>query len=59
MTDPFGDFDEMAVTQHEMFESYIRAGFSKPEALELVKNIMNEQLRFYLFNKTKEEEKDG
>lgn len=29
--------DEAAIEQHEILESYIRAGFSRKEALELLK----------------------
>ena len=36
-SNPFGNLDETAVSVHEMFQSYLRAGFRRSEALELMK----------------------
>ncbi len=44
MPDP-GSLDAAAVAMHEMFMSYIRAGFNKREALELVKVHLAELIR--------------
>jgi hypothetical protein len=49
MKDPFSDLDVAAFSQHELFESYIRAGFARHEALELIKTFVAEQLKFYLW----------
>lgn len=34
-----GELDVQAVTDHEIFTAYIRAGFTRTEALELIKGI--------------------
>ena len=35
--DPFTTFDDAAIGMHELLESYIRAGFTRKEGMELVK----------------------
>jgi len=35
--DPFVTFDEIAISMHELMASYIRSGFTRKEALQLVK----------------------
>ena len=38
--------DEATILMHEMFESYMRAGFARHEALELIKaHIANMDMR--------------
>lgn len=60
MTSPFSDLDTAAISQHEIYESYCRAGFSKFEALELVKAFVTEQVRFHLWtNIMREGQQDG
>ena len=34
--DPFGTFADGAAATHEMFISYVLAGFTRPEALQIV-----------------------
>ena len=38
--DPNYTIDEGAVIQHEMFTSWVKAGFTRAEALELLKETM-------------------
>jgi hypothetical protein len=45
MTNPFGEIDTSATVLHEMFQSYLRAGFNRYEALELVKIMVIEQTK--------------
>lgn len=41
MAEPnFATLDEAATTTHEIFMSYVRAGFERSEALELVKQMV-------------------
>ncbi len=35
--DPFTTFDDVAVGMHELLASYIRAGFTRREGMELVR----------------------
>ncbi len=35
--EPFGEIDAGAIAQHEILSAYIRAGFTRREAMELVK----------------------
>ena len=45
MINPFNELDVGAVGAHELFMSYVRAGFTRAEALEIVKTIMIEFVR--------------
>ena len=42
--DPFVTFDEVAISMHELLESYVRAEFTREEALDLVKIHLVEYL---------------
>lgn len=35
-----GEIDTAAIALHEMFEAYLRAGFERSEAFELIKIIL-------------------
>ena len=35
--DPFTLFDNIAIAMHELLDSYVRAGFTRKEGMELVK----------------------
>ena len=35
--DPFTTFDEIAIAMHELLDSYVRAGFTRKEGMELVR----------------------
>ena len=35
-----GKLDEGAIMQHELFMSYVRAGFTEPQALKLVSDFV-------------------
>lgn len=34
--DPFGGVGDMAITSHEIFTSYVKAGFTRGEALQII-----------------------
>ena len=38
--DPFGRYTQAAVNMHEMFASFVSAGFKRAEALQLVITII-------------------
>jgi hypothetical protein len=40
-----GGMDESAVAQHEMYMSWVRAGFTPDQALDLVKSVIREIFR--------------
>ena len=42
--DPFTIFDDAAIGLHELLESYVRAGFTRKEGMELVKIHLVEYL---------------
>lgn len=43
--DPLGSMAEAAISQHEMYLSWIAAGFTPEQALELLKTVVAEILR--------------
>jgi hypothetical protein len=43
--DPLVGMDEGAVTQHELYMSWVRAGFTPDQALDLVKTVISEIFR--------------
>lgn len=43
--DPFGQFAEAATGLHELFQSYVEAGFKRTEAFELVRTMLAESVR--------------
>lgn len=40
-----GDMNEGAIAQHEMYQSWVHAGFTPEQALDLVKAIITEMVR--------------
>lgn len=38
-------FDRGAVALHDMFESYVRAGFTEEQAMEIITTILSVQLQ--------------
>lgn len=44
MADGMGLMDQAAITAHETFMAFLRAGFTEPQALTLVSNIMTANL---------------
>jgi hypothetical protein len=56
MTNPFGSIDLASTILHEMFQSYVRAGFTRLEALELIKVTIAEQTRYAISRSTNDEE---
>jgi hypothetical protein len=49
-TDPITAAQGNAAQTHELFDSYVAAGFTRPEALDLVSALMSTALRFNLEN---------
>lgn len=43
--DPFGQLVEAGTAIHEMFRSYVVAGFTEPQALYLVGSLLAAQVR--------------
>ncbi len=43
--DPLGTLADAAISQHEMYLSWIEAGFTPEEALELTKAVIQELIR--------------
>jgi hypothetical protein len=41
MNDPFSTMEEGAMQLHELFSSYVKAGFTREEALQLVLAIVS------------------
>lgn len=42
---PFGDMDEAAIATHEIFRSYVRAGFTRNEALQITIHLMTAKMK--------------
>lgn len=59
MKSPFSDLDGASITLHEMFSSYVRAGFTRQEALELTKVTIAEQVKYAISKTIKDEENNG
>lgn len=43
--DPMGSMRETAISQHEMYMSWLAAGFTAEQALELLKTVVAEIIR--------------
>lgn len=43
--DPFGELMEATLSQHEMYTSWMRAGFTSEQAMELLKVVVTEVVR--------------
>ena len=46
LKDPIGPLKTSAIQVHELFEAYVIAGFTRPEALSLVQTILAISLGF-------------
>lgn len=44
-TDPFGDWAETAVSQHEIYTSWVAAGFTPEQAMQLLLTVVTEIVR--------------
>jgi hypothetical protein len=52
---PFNELMAGAVATHELFMSYVNAGFKRHEALEIIKTMMAETIRQGDSNNSNEE----
>lgn len=43
--DALGSLSEMAISQHEMYLSWVAAGFTPDQALELLKTVVSQIVR--------------